>query len=99
MNLKTATERDLLKQHTPLVATAAEQFARSAPEVFSADHLHGIGLIALLNATRHYQPASHVSFEAFARVQIHGALLGEIRRAKTWFNGTCAIETPTTAFA
>jgi DNA-directed RNA polymerase specialized sigma subunit len=99
MNLKTATERDLLKQHAPLVASTVQQFARSAPDVFSPDHLHGLGLIALLNATRQYQPADHVSFETFARVQIHSTLLGETRRAKTWFHGAPAVETATEARA
>lgn len=99
MNLKMANERDLLKQHAPLVASAVQLFARSAPEVFSADHLHGLGLIALLNATRQYRPADHVSFETFARVQIHSTLLGETRRAKTWFNGAPAVATATKARA
>jgi DNA-directed RNA polymerase specialized sigma subunit len=98
MNLKTATERELLKQHSPLVASAVQQFTQTCPAVFSAEHLHGLGLIALLNATRHYQPANHVSFETFARVQIHSTLLGETRRAKTWFSGTDAAETSTPAY-
>jgi len=89
-------ERDLLKQHTPLVASAVNQFASAAPAIFSADHLHGLGLIALLDAARHYPPTSRVSFETFARVQIHSAMLGEIRRAKNWFND--AVETPSPAF-
>jgi DNA-directed RNA polymerase specialized sigma subunit len=68
------------------------QFAQSAPPLCSADHLHGLGLIALLDAARHYPASSHVPFETFARVQIHGALLGEVRRAKKWFSSDYAIE-------
>lgn len=99
MNLNPHNERDLLKQHTPLVASAVNQFAAAVPALFSPDHLHGLGLIALLDAARHYPPTSRVSFETFARVQIHSALLGEMRRAKNWFNDARAVETATPAFA
>lgn len=99
MNQKTSTENALLKQHTPLVASAVSDFARSTAPVFSADHLHGLGLIALLDAARHYPATSRVTFETFARIQIHSALLGEVRRAKSWFQGDHAEATHTTAFA
>jgi DNA-directed RNA polymerase specialized sigma subunit len=99
MNVKSFNERELLKQHATLVSSAVNQFTQTAAPICSADHLHGLGLIALLDAARHYPPASEVSFETFARVQIHSALLGEVRRAKKWFTGTPAVETPTMAFA
>ncbi|HSY19616.1 MAG TPA: hypothetical protein VK815_14840 [Candidatus Acidoferrales bacterium] len=91
MNVKSLTERDLLKQHTKLVSTAVNQFTTTASPICSADHLHGLGLIALLDAARQYQPACHGSFETFARVQIHSALIGEVRRAKKWFNSEYAV--------
>ena len=92
MNVKSLTERDLLKQHSKLVSTAVNQFTSTASPICSADHLHGLGLIALLDAVRQYQPASHGAFETFARVQIHSALIGEVRRAKKWFNSDYAID-------
>ena len=98
MNQNYHNERDLLKQHTPLVTSAVHQFSAAAPEVFSADHLHGLGLIALLKATRQYPPASRISFETFARIQIHTSLIGEIRRARNWFNSASAVGTSTPAF-
>jgi RNA polymerase sigma factor for flagellar operon FliA len=99
MNQKNSTEGELLKQHTPLVSSVVRQFADRLPELLSADHLHGLGLIALLDAARRYPSSSRVSFETFARIQIHGALLGEIRRAKNWFPGVTPAATPTPAFA
>ena len=98
MNAKSLNERDLLKQHAPLVSSAVNQFTSSAQPICSADHLHGLALIALLDAARHYPATTQVPFETFARVQIHGALLGEVRRAKKWFHDACAGETSTTAF-
>jgi len=97
MNVKTFNERDLLKQHTPLVSSAVNQFTATATPICSAEHLHSLALIALLDAARHYPATSHVPFETFARVQIHSALLGEVRRAKKWFNSACAVETSTMA--
>jgi len=99
MNVKSFNECALLKQHAPLVSSAVNQFTATASPICSADHLHGLALIALLEATRQYPATSQVSFETFARVQIHGALLGEVRRAKKWFNCEYAVETSTPAFA
>jgi DNA-directed RNA polymerase specialized sigma subunit len=78
-------ERELLQQHTPLVSALVKQFAAAMPPVFSAEHLHGLGLIALLDAVRSYPPACQMKFETFAHIQIYGALIGEIRRAQNWF--------------
>ncbi|MDR3459839.1 MAG: sigma factor [Verrucomicrobiae bacterium] len=99
MNVKSFNERDLLQRHTPLVSSAVSQFTSSAQPICSADHLHGLALIALLDAARLYPATSHVPFETFARVQIHGALLGEVRRAKKWFSsaGAGSAETSTPA--
>ncbi|HEV2692297.1 MAG TPA: hypothetical protein VG347_05320 [Verrucomicrobiae bacterium] len=99
MNVKSFNERELLKQHATLVSSAVNQFTQTASPICSANHLHGLGLIALLDAARHYPPASQMSFETFARVQIHSALLGEVRRAKKWFNSADAVDTSTMAFA
>jgi RNA polymerase sigma factor for flagellar operon FliA len=85
MNRLISNENELLRQHAPLVSALVRQFAGVMPPVCSAEHLHGLGLIALLDAARTYSPAAKISFEAFARIQIHGAFVGEIRRAQRWF--------------
>ncbi len=97
MNLKNQTEPELLKQHAPLVVAMVRQFTVALPSVFSAEHLHGLGLIALQDATRCYPPSSRLSFAAFASIHIHGALLGEIRRAKNWFQSPAANVNSTSA--
>ena len=92
MNVKSLNERDLLKQHSKLVTSAVDQFTSIGSPICSPDHLLGLGLIALLEAARQYPAASPMPFEAFARAQIHTALLGEVRRAKKWFNNEYAVD-------
>jgi DNA-directed RNA polymerase specialized sigma subunit len=99
MNLKTCYERDLLKQHAPLVTSAVSQLTEAGPQIFSDGHLHCLGLIALLEAARNYQPDCSTSFEAFARAQIQTALHDETTRAKNWFNGAPATTNQPTIFA
>ncbi len=86
MKKQISNERELLQQHTPLVSALVKQIAGTIPPVCSTEHLHGLGLIALLDAVRCYPPACQLSFETFARIQIHGALISEIRRAQDWFH-------------
>ena len=92
-------ERELLQQHTPLVSALVRQLATAMPPVFSAEHLHGLGLIALLDAVRSYSPACQMKFETFARIQIYGALIGEIRRAQGWFQSEAPALTQKPIFA
>ncbi len=99
--LKNPTENDLLKKHAPMVAVIVNQLVGTLPALFSRDHLQGLGLIALLRAVRSHAPAGGVSFETFARIEIHRALLCEIRRVgrwgKIWFNGTAERRAPLAA--
>jgi DNA-directed RNA polymerase specialized sigma subunit len=97
MNANNHVEPELLKQHTPLVTAMVRQFTVAMPTFFSAEHLHGLGLIALQDAARCFPPSSRLSFAAFASIHIHGALLGEIRRAKNWFQTTSANANSTSA--
>jgi DNA-directed RNA polymerase specialized sigma subunit len=81
------TEKEIFHKHTPLVAAMVRQFAAAAPQAYSREQLHSLGLVALLGAVRHRQGASHVSFESFARSYIHDSLLTEMRRHKNWLAG------------
>ena len=92
-------ERELLQLHKPLVAALVKQLACAMPPVFSAEHLHGLGLIALLDAVRSYSPTCQMRFETFARIQIYGALIGEIRRAQGWFQSEAPALTQKTIYA
>ena len=54
--------------------------------------------MALLDAVRQYPASSKVSFENFARVQIHRTLYSEINRTKQWFDASPAHLAPTQSF-
>lgn len=90
MKNQNQSEQELLKKHSPLVSSLVNRTVESSPQAVSADHLHGLGLIALLDAARSYPATSSVPFETFARVQIQSALLGEVRRARRWFSAAPA---------
>ena len=97
MTLDPKTEKEIFQKHTPLVAAMVRQFAAAAPEAYSREQLHSLGLVALLGAVRNRRGASRVSFETFARTYIHDTLLTEMRRHKDWLAG--ATETSVQNFA
>lgn len=86
--MKNQKEQEMLQKHSPLVSAMVDRFVECTPLSLSADHLQSLGLIALLDATRNYSPSCQMPFEAFASIEVHGALLTEIRRAKKWFAAT-----------
>lgn len=88
MKNQNQNEQELLQKHSPLVSALVNRFVECTPQSLSADHLQSLGLIALLDATRNYSPACRMPFEAFASIEVHGALLTEIRRAKKWFSAS-----------
>jgi RNA polymerase sigma factor for flagellar operon FliA len=76
----TGTENALVQQYLQLVRTAVGRLAMTLPEHVDQDDLHSAGLMGLLQALRHYDPACGSSFESYARVRIRGAMLDELRR-------------------
>lgn len=97
MKSPSTPEKELLQQHAALVTAAVQQFAQAVPHQFSPEHLHSLGLIALLDAVRSYPAASPIPFESFARIQIHSALMGEVHRANRWFAPVNSVANPTPA--
>ncbi|HEX7654492.1 MAG TPA: hypothetical protein VF607_13375 [Verrucomicrobiae bacterium] len=98
MNQSRNNEQAMLKQHAPMVGMMVQQFARREPSLLSHEALHSVGLMALLDAVRQYPASSKVSFENFARVQIHRTLYSEINRTKQWFDASPAHLAPTQSF-
>lgn len=76
----TRTENALVEQYLPLVRAAVGRLAMTLPEHVDHDDLHSAGLVGLLQALRHYDPACNTSFESYARMRIRGAMLDELRR-------------------
>jgi len=69
-----------VEQYLPLVRSAVGRLAMTLPDHVDHDDLHSAGLVGLLQALRHYDPACNTSFEGYARVRIRGAMLDELRR-------------------
>jgi len=76
----THTENDLVQQYLPLVSAILGRLAMTLPDHVDHDDLQSAGLVGLLQALRHFDPANGNSFETYARVRIRGAMLDELRR-------------------
>ena len=70
---------------TPLVRGVALRLIRRMPPSSHVhfDDLYAIGLLALVEAERRYDPARGVAFGAFAQRRILGAMLDELRHLDT----------------
>lgn len=60
-----------------LVGPLAHRYAQCSPEPL--EDLRQVGLLGLLRAAERYNPQQQVSFEAFARPHIRGAILHHLR--------------------
>ncbi len=75
-----AAEGELVRRHLPLVRTVVGRVAMTLPSHVDADDLHSAGVIGLLNALRNFDETNGASFETYARIRIHGAVIDELRR-------------------
>lgn len=70
-----------VNQHAPLVKKLAYHLVGRLPVSVEADDLIQAGLIGLMEAARHFDPAAGVLFETYASQRIKGAMLDELRAA------------------
>ena len=75
-----ATEDGLVRKHLPLVKTVVGRLAMTLPPHVDVDDLYSVGVIGLLNAIRNFDESNGASFETYARIRIHGAVIDELRR-------------------
>ena len=74
-------DRDnLVERHVPLVKRIAYHLLGRLPAEVQVDDLIQAGVVGLLEAARHYDPAQGASFETYAGIRIRGAMLDEVRR-------------------
>ena len=73
-------EGELVEQYLPLVKTVVGRVAMTLPAHVERGDLYSAGLVGLLHAVRHFDPAHGASFATYARVRIRGAVLDELRR-------------------
>lgn len=71
---------EALRVHAPLVRRIAYQISSRLPPNVMIDDLVQEGMAGLLDALRRYQPQPNLSFEAYARTRIRGAIYDACRR-------------------
>jgi RNA polymerase sigma factor for flagellar operon FliA len=69
-----------VREHAPLVRRIAAQVASRLPSSVERDDLVQEGMTGLLDALRRYVPQDGLSFEAYARTRIRGAIYDALRR-------------------
>ena len=64
-----------------LVKRIAYHLVSRLPSSVQVDDLIQAGMIGLIEASRHYDPAQGASFETYAGIRVRGAMLDEVRHA------------------
>ncbi|MGD1019066.1 MAG: FliA/WhiG family RNA polymerase sigma factor [Verrucomicrobiia bacterium] len=75
-----AAEDKLVRDHLPLVRSVVGRAAMTLPPHIDLDDLYSVGVVGLLNALRNFDENNGASFETYARIRIHGAIIDELRR-------------------
>jgi RNA polymerase sigma factor for flagellar operon FliA len=70
----------LVTQFLPLVRYVVGQLPHRLGGLLDRDDFHSIGVVGLLHAAAHFDPARGASFKTFAYTAIRGAILDEVRR-------------------
>jgi RNA polymerase sigma factor for flagellar operon FliA len=77
----TDEQRQLVRDHLPVVGYLVSEIITRVPPQVQRDDLTSAGQLALVLASRSYDPATGVPFGHYARTRIRGALLDELRAA------------------
>lgn len=76
--LRTARDRQII-DYLPLVERVVHRISRKIPDTMDGEALLGAGMIGLIHAVDHFDEGKGVSFEAYARIRIKGAVQDELR--------------------
>ena len=77
----TASHRDdLILAHYPMVRQVAYRMVSRFPSCVEADDLITIGTLGLIDAVDKFEHDRSVSFGAYARIRVQGAILDELRK-------------------
>lgn len=74
------TVDQLVRGHAELVHALARRYGRRSGAVADMDDLVSVGITALLDAYRSFDPHGEAPFEAYARVRVRGAMIDELRK-------------------
>ena len=72
---------ELILQHYPMVRRVAYRMVSRYPSCIEADDLVTIGTLGLIDAVDKFEESRSVSFSAYARIRVQGAILDELRKA------------------
>lgn len=84
------SEEDLLARYTPLVVRTVQRYCPALPHGTDIDDWINLGLFALVQAWRTYDPMRGASFPHFARIRIKNAIFDELRRLSPLSRGDLA---------
>jgi len=71
---------ELVNSYSGLVQRIAYHLIARLPASVVVDDLIQVGMLGLLDAAQHYDPAQGASFETYATIRIRGSMLDELRR-------------------
>jgi RNA polymerase sigma factor for flagellar operon FliA len=72
--------RALLEEHVPMVRRVAFRMAARYPSCVDVEDLVNMGMFGLIDAVDRFEPDRSLSFGAFARIRVKGAIVDEMRR-------------------
>ncbi|GAB3216264.1 FliA/WhiG family RNA polymerase sigma factor [Kineococcus gypseus] len=81
VELTDAERAELVEKHLPIVGYITAEFIGRLPQHVSRDELTSAGLMALVQASRGYDPSTGVPFARYANTRIRGAILDDLRGA------------------
>ncbi|HJN73626.1 MAG TPA: FliA/WhiG family RNA polymerase sigma factor [Myxococcota bacterium] len=71
---------ELILAHYPMVRQVAYRMVSRFPSCVEADDLVTIGTIGLIDAVDRFEEDRRISFSAYARIRVQGAILDELRK-------------------
>jgi RNA polymerase sigma factor for flagellar operon FliA len=79
-NLSSEERERLILEHLPQVRMLARKIHGRVPDNVSFDDLVSTGILGLISAIDHFDPARHVRLKTYAEHRIAGAILDSLRR-------------------
>ncbi len=78
--LNSEQRQKLILEHYPMVRQVAYRMVSRFPSCVEADDLIAIGTLGLIDAVDRFEHDRKVSFSAYARIRVQGAILDELRK-------------------
>ncbi|GDX80939.1 RNA polymerase sigma factor FliA [Deltaproteobacteria bacterium] len=72
---------ELIERHVGMVRRVAMRMAGRYPSCVDVDDLANMGMLGLIDAVDRFEEDRSISFTAYARIRVKGAIVDEMRRA------------------